>query len=479
MTSIPELTLIQVRDAIAAGDLTSEAVTQAAIQQAERFNSDYSLFITFTPEIALEQARAADWARASGSPLGPLHGVPITVKDNIDIAGIPATAGAKIFQDRIPAQTATVVENLRAAGAVILGKTNLHEMALGATNTNPHYGAVRNPWDPSRIPGGSSGGSAATQSLQIGYASLGTDSGGSVRIPAALCGLVGLKQTHGVVSLSGCIPTGTWSTDHIGPLTKTVADAALMLSVMQGYDPMDPDSTPHMPDVCDPIPSLSGLKLGLPEAYYWEDLDPEVERICREKVGQIRSAGAEIVPIKTEAIEMLVAARAALMAEAYVFHEPHLRDHLSDYGEDIRYRLLAGRYVLAADYIKATRARRVFMEACSAVLKTVDALIMPTVPIPAAPIGQRTLLLNGQEVVIYGPGNTILVHNTFPFNQSGVPAISLPAGLTDQGLPVGFQLVTAAFQDLKLLAIAQWVEDLFQFDTTPPILKTRQPLEVA
>ena len=230
------LTLIQARDAFAAGEVTSEALVNAAVDQARQYAAEYALFITPTFDQALAAAHEADRLRTAGLPLGPLQGVPITIKDNIDTAGVRTTGGARVFADRVPTEDATVVTKLTAAGAISLGKTNMHEMALGGTTTNVHYGAARNPWDASRIPGGSSGGAAAAQSLQIGYAALGTDSGGSVRMPAAICGLVGLKQSHGLVSLRGCMPTGTWTNDHIGPLTRTVADAGLMLSLMQGYD---------------------------------------------------------------------------------------------------------------------------------------------------------------------------------------------------------------------------------------------------
>ncbi|GAB4380794.1 MAG: amidase [Elainellaceae cyanobacterium] len=477
MISIPGMTLIEVRDAIASGELTSEEVTQTAINYAQRFDKDYGLFITLMAESALEQAKAADLARSMGVNLGPLHGVPITVKDNIDTAGIPSTAGAAIFRERIPAYDATVVANLRQAGAIMLGKNNLHEMALGATSTNPHYGAVRNPWAKDCIPGGSSGGSAAAQSLQIGYASLGTDSGGSVRIPASLCGLVGLKQTHGVVSLSGCIPTGIWSTDHIGPITKTVTDAALMLSCMQSYDPTDPDSTPRMPDFYPPLETLAGLKVGIPEQYFWEELDPEVEQICRNTVALMQEAGAEVVPISLESVDLLDVARIAALAEAYVFHEPYLQSHEQDYGEDIRYRLLTGRYVLASDYIRSTRARRVFMEEFNQSLKTVDVMVTPTVPVPAPAIGAETVTIGDRKVLLSNPGITLLARNTFPANQAGTPAISLPAGLTESGLPVGFQLMAAAFQDYKLLAIAAVMENLLHFDPTPPILNAVEVMQ--
>jgi aspartyl-tRNA(Asn)/glutamyl-tRNA(Gln) amidotransferase subunit A len=466
------LTLIQVRDAIASGACTSEDATRAAIEQADRFDAEYKLFITRTSEPAIAAAREADRARQAGRPLGPLHGVPITIKDNIDTAGVLTTAGAKVFADRVPSTDATVVRKLQQAGAISLGKTNMHEMALGGTSTNPHYGAVRNPWAADRIPGGSSGGAAACQALQIGYASLGTDSGGSVRMPAALCGLVGLKQTHGLVSLSGCVPTGTWSTDHIGPHTRTVQDATLMLELMLGFDATDPDSLSTAAQSSMPLEDLTGITVGVPEHYFWEKLDPEVERICRGRVAGMAEAGATLRTVDLETIDLLLLARQATLAELYVFHEPYLRKRAEDYGDDIRYMLLAGQYILAHDYVRAGRLRRLFMEECAQVLRQVDVLAMPTVPIPAPPIGATSVTVDGEDVPLSGRGSWTLARNTFPFNQAGVPAVSLPAGLTSEGLPVGLQLVAGALQDFRLLAIAQVLESLMSVETTPPVVRS-------
>jgi aspartyl-tRNA(Asn)/glutamyl-tRNA(Gln) amidotransferase subunit A len=469
--AIRALTLIEVSQAIASGELTSETVTAAAIEQAEHFKDEYALFITFTPEQAMEEAQAADRARAAGKLLGPLHGVPITIKDNIDTAGILTTAGAKVLKDRIPAEDATVVKKLKQAGAISLGKTNMHEMAYGGTSTNPHYGAVRNPWSPERIPGGSSGGAAACLALQIGYAALGTDAGGSVRMPASLCGQVGLKQTHGLVSLSGCVPTGSWSIDHIGPHTKTVADSALMLSLMQSYDPTDPDSALCQPEAYPVLASLNGLTVGIPENHFWENLDPQVESLCYQSVMKMQEAGAKLVSIKLETLALLAKAQVASLAESYVFHEPYITAHPEDYGEDIRYRILAGRYILATDYVRATRVRRLFIEEMSRTLDMVDVIAAPTLPIPAPPIGADSVTVKDQEFSISGANSWFLARNTSPANQAGVPAISIPAGLTGDGLPVGLQLMAGAFQDQKLLAIAAVVERLNAFDITPPILK--------
>lgn len=451
------LTLIQVRDAIAAGEVTAEQATQAAIEQAGRFKDRYALFVTYTPERALADAAAADKQRTAGKPLGPLHGVPITIKDNIDVAGVRTTAGSRVLADRVPAEDAVVVAKLKAAGAIVtLGQTNLHEMAMGGTSTNVHYGAVRNPWDPDRIPGGSSGGAAACLSLQIGHGALGTDAGGSVRGPASLCGVVGLKQTHGLVSLKGIVAAGNWTVDHIGPLTRSVADARTLLELMQGHEPDDPESSTTIPDPHPPLTDLKGIRAGVPETYFWEHLDGEVEAVCRKALDVMKDAGAEIVPLKLETIELLEAARQTMIAvDALVFHEPYLREHPDWYGEELRHRLMASQYVLATDYVRAQRMRRLWTEECSRTLAAVDVLASPTRSAAAHLIGET-------------PTSS---RNTSPFNQSGVPAISIPAGLTSGGLPVGLQLAAAAFQDYKLLAIASVVEGLIGFDPTPPVLK--------
>jgi aspartyl-tRNA(Asn)/glutamyl-tRNA(Gln) amidotransferase subunit A len=451
------LSLIQLRDAIAAGEVTAEQATRAAIEQADSFRDRFALFVTYTPERALADAITADKHRAAGKPLGPLHGVPITIKDNIDVAGVRATAGSRVLADRVPAEDAVVVAKLKAAGAIVtLGQTNLHEMAMGGTSTNVHYGAVRNPWDPERIPGGSSGGAAACLSLQIGHAALGTDAGGSVRGPASLCGVVGLKQTHGLVPLKGIVAAGNWTVDHIGPLTRNVADARVLLELIQGHEPDDPESSTRPAEPYSPITDLKGIRVGLPETYFWEQLDSEVEAVCRKAVVLMQEAGAEIVPLKLETIELLEAARKTMVAvDALVFHEPYLQAHPELYGEELRHRLMASQYVLATDYVRAQRVRRLWTEECSRTLAAVDILASPTRSAPAHLIGET-------------PTSS---RNTSPFNQSGVPAISIPAGLTSGGLPVGLQLAAAAFQDYKLIEIASVVERLIGFDPTPPALK--------
>ena len=455
------LSVIQLRDAIAAGEVTAEQATRAAIEQAGRFKDSHALFVTYTPDRALADAAAADKRRAAGEAVGPLHGVPITIKDNIDVSGVRTTAGSRVLADRVPTEDAAVVAKLRAAGAIVtLGQTNMHEMAMGGTSSNVHYGAVRNPWDPDRIPGGSSGGAAACLSLRIGHAALGTDAGGSVRGPASLCGLVGLKQTHGLVPLTGIVAAGNWTVDHIGPLTRSVADARVLLELMLGHDSRDPESSTNTAVPQAPLQDLKGVKVGVPETYFWEKLDPEVEDVCRKALDLMKHEGAELVPLKLETIELLEESRRVMISvDALVFQEPYLTAHPDWYGEELRHRLMASQYVLATDYVRALRVRRLWAEECTRVLETVDVLACPTRSQPPQRIGEPSTSSR----------------NTSPFNQAGVPAVSVPAGLTRAGLPVGFQLVAPAFDDYKLLAIAEIVEKALAFDAAPAVLQTPAP----
>jgi aspartyl-tRNA(Asn)/glutamyl-tRNA(Gln) amidotransferase subunit A len=455
------LSLIGVRDALARGEVSSEDVTLAAIEQADRHKDAYNLFVTYTPERALADARAADAARAAGRPLGPLHGVPITIKDNIDVAGVRTTCGSRVFAERMPTADATVVARLKDAGAIVtLGQTNLHEMAMGGTSTNPHYGAVHNPWDFDRVPGGSTGGGAACLSLGIGYAAMGTDFGGSVRMPVSFCGLVGLKQTHGVVSLQGIFASSNWNFDHIGPLTRDVADCRLMLEVLAGYDPADPESSPRPIDPAPPALNLRGLRVGLATNYFWEDLDAEVEARCRAAVDRLVAAGAVVVPQTIPHMDLFAAIRAASGVDGWVLHEPYIIAHPDWYGEDIRYRLLTSQFVTAADYAKAQRARRLVMQALADAAADVDVMAMPTLPEPAP-------LIKPPEA----GGSITMGRNTHPFNLCGLPAVSVPVGLTAGGLPVGLQLVSSPFQDYKLLSIAGAVEGAAAFDPIPPVAR--------
>jgi aspartyl-tRNA(Asn)/glutamyl-tRNA(Gln) amidotransferase subunit A len=452
---VADLTLVQVRTALATGDLSAVEVTEAALDRAERF-AGHNLFITALPEHALHTAAAADRLRASGAPLGPLHGVPITVKDNIDMAGMPTTAGSPVFADRIAATDAASVARLRQAGAIVLGKTNLHELALGATSINPFHGTVPNPWQPEYIAGGSSGGSAAAVALGVGYASLGTDAAGSVRMPASCCGLVGLKPTHGLVPQRGLIPTIVEHLDHIGPLTRSVADARAMLEVMGVPDPDDPRVSPRQPSPTSTPDDLAGVRVGMPQAWFWEELDPQVETAALGVLDLMVRDGATMVPVPMDIGALAPLLWGSLFVEAYVFHQPTLDARPELYSPELRHHLMAGQYALAQDYIRALRVRTLVMEALHCALAGVDVLAMPTMPVlplrivdaPSDPIS---------------PEAAPLLRNTSVINQSGHPAVSLPMAWAAEGVPMGFQLVGHSRDDHGLLAVAEAVERLIAF----------------
>ncbi|WP_433286304.1 amidase [Pseudonocardia sp. CA-142604] len=454
-----DLSLVEVRRALAAGELSAVEVTEAALERGERF-AGYNLFITALPEQAREAAAAADRAWETDGPCGPLHGVPITVKDNIDVAGLPTTAGSPVFADRVATTDAPVVTQLRQAGAIVLGKTNLHELALGGTTMNPFHGTVPNAWQPEHIAGGSSGGSAAGVALGVGYASVGTDAAGSIRIPASCCGLVGFKPTHGLVPLRGLIPTGCEHTDHVGPLARSVADARAMLQVMAAPDPDDPHSCGRPASSAPPRDDLAGLRVGVPEAWFWDDLDPQVEAAALAVLDLMISNGATPSPVPMDILHLAPLLLLPLFVEAYVFHQPTLDACPELYSPDLRHQLMAGQYVLAQDYIRALRARRLVIEALRRAIDAVDVLAMPTLPIVPPRIAD-----------VQTPDVLELIRNTSVINQSGHPAVSLPMGLAAEGVPMGFQLVGQVHDDHGLLAVAEAVERLIGFDMS--LLATR------
>jgi aspartyl-tRNA(Asn)/glutamyl-tRNA(Gln) amidotransferase subunit A len=349
-----------------------------------------------------------------------------------------------------------VATRLREAGAVLLGKLNMHEFAYGPTGLNPHYGTSRNPWDGSRMPGGSSSGSGVAVAAQLAAGALGTDTGGSVRIPAALCGIVGLKPTYGRVSRAGVIPLA-WSLDHVGPMTRTVADAALLLHVLAGRDPADPSTA----DV--PVPDyrraltgdIRGLRLGLPRALFFDHLDPEVRAAVESAALSLQGLGASVEEVSLPRMPHAAPASFAIIAaEAAAYHEPYLRHRAADYGADVRARLTAGQFVLATQYLKAQRARRVVRADVDAALTRVDAFLLPTTPIPAPPLAAREVTVDGVTEDV----RWWLIRCTRPINVTGHPALSVPYGFTSGGLPIGLQLVGRHFDEATLLRIGHALE---------------------
>ncbi len=431
-------------------------LANTALARIGRHDPGLRAFITVTGEQALEQARQADRELAMGQDRGPLHGIPVGLKDLFGTKGVRTTAGSKVYENFVPERNATVVEKLLAAGAVVMGKLNMHELAYGITSANPHFGTVRNPWNPQHSPGGSSGGSGAAVATQMVFMAMGSDTGGSIRIPASFCGTVGLKPTYGRVSRFGELPLG-FSLDHAGPLTRSVRDAALTLNAIAGHDPRDPGSSrrPVVDFVPDEDCSIRGLRIGFPESFFFEHLHEDVESAVRGALARAGSLGAVIRPVRLPDMAALNAiARIVLLSEASAALEPHMENR-AQFGPDVLALLDQGRLVPAPDYVNAQRLRRQMRREFDQVWKEVDCLIAPATPSPAPRIGDTTVRLGGRDEDVR-LATTRLVRGV---NALGFPALSLPCGLSESGLPVGLQIIGPAFEEAQLLRIGAALED--------------------
>jgi len=458
-TALLTLTIAELAPKIRTREVSPVELTEAALAQAERLQPTLGSFITILHDAARKQAREQEAALMRGEYRGPLHGIPIGIKDNLATAGIRTTVGSKVLANNVPTEDAEVVRRCKEAGAIILGKENLEEFAAGATSNNPHYGAVHNPWKLDCVPGGSSGGSGANVAACVTFASLGTDLGGSVRLPGTFCGVVGLKQTFGRVSQRGLLVT-SFNGDHIGPLTRSVRDSALMLQVIAGYDPLEPSTVPvPVTDYTARLgEAVGGLKMGMPTHHYFELLDPEVETAVRQALAALEKLGMELREVALPMMQYAGALRITGMADSVVTHEPFLATHRQDYGPDVLYRTLAGQFVLGRDYSKAMKVQRLIKEEHARVLQEVDVLVIPTAPVPAPPIGAKAVTLGGTAYQVRGPGSGVISRNTSPSNATGLPAITVPCGFTAAGLPIGLQLIGRPFEEALLLQVAHAYE---------------------
>jgi len=428
------MTLEEASAAIASGRVSSVELTRDCLDRIKRRNPELNAFITVTADAALERAEEMDREIADGGLRGPLHGIPIAHKDNISTNGVSTTCGSKIFADNVPEVDAEIVQRLEFAGAVMVGKTGLHELAYGVTCANPHYGAIRNPHDPARIPGGSSGGSAVAVADGMCFLATGTDTGGSVRIPASFCGVVGVKTTYGLVSRQGIQPLGL-TLDHVGPLAHTVRDAATVLSWMTG----------HKFEI-EHEPSVAGLMIGLPENFFFDDIDPEVSHALKHAADAFIHAGAHIEHVTVPDMELLnTVGRTILLAEASAIYEPYLGQR-DDIGEDVLALLDQGRMLPATAYVNAQRLRREMIESFAGLLRTVDLLLTPTTPMPAPRIDEAAEIRLAVTRLVRG------------VNVIGFPALSMPCGKTQSGLPIGLQLIAAPWRDTALLNAAAALE---------------------
>ena len=422
------------------GALTVEALTRSCLD-AIAAHGQLNAFITVLGDSALAQAQAADREIAQGRYRGPLHGIPISIKDLIDLKGVATTAASRVRVGHVASKDAPVIARLREAGAVFMGKTNLHEFAFGVTNEDSAFGPARNPHDPDRSPGGSSGGSAASIVAGMCAASVGTDTGGSIRIPASACGIVGLKPQRGDLSCAGVVPLSP-TLDHVGPMTRSVRDARLLFDVMRGAPPSAPQP-------------VSAPRLGLPRRYFLDRLDGEVRRLFDATVLRLCEAGCIVEDVDIpHANDITPVYLHVSLAEAARYHAPALEARPEEYTQPVRLRLELGRYVLAEDYLRALHGRRVLRTEVDAALAGRDGLVLPTLPIPAPPLGAASVPIeSGTE-----PVRNALLRLTQLFNLTGHPSISIPCGTTRGGLPCGCQLVGPHGHTLRLLDLAEWLE---------------------
>lgn len=441
--------------ALRSGQISCLELVEESLKRIAERDGELNAFITVTSDPAREEARLLDAELSAGRDRGPLHGIPIAYKDLFFTKGVLTTNGSKLFADFVPDYDAAVVEKLRAAGAISMGKLNMHELAYGVTSTNPHHGAVRNPHALDHVPGGSSGGSGAAVASGMVFMAMGSDTGGSIRIPASYCGTVGLKATFGLVSRFGAFPLGL-TLDHMGPLTRTVEDAAITLEAITGYDSRDNSTVRRAVPAFRPNhgSSLKGVMIGVPRNFFTESVSAPVLDMFRRYCEESERAGARLVDVTVPDVAALnVIARTVLFGEAAAVLGPHLhrRDEI---GEDVMALLDQGRLQPATDYINAQRIRFAMQQEWSALFRGFDVLITPATPITAPKIGQRTVDIDGKTE------DTRLATTRFlrGINVLGLPAISLPAGTDGAGLPLGLQLVGKPYDEARLLQIAAALE---------------------
>jgi aspartyl-tRNA(Asn)/glutamyl-tRNA(Gln) amidotransferase subunit A len=457
-SDLTSLTLSEAAEGVVRRTVSSVELTRACLDRIGTIGPALNAFITVTGEQALAVARQRDDEIRRGKRIGPLHGIPVAVKDNIDTAGVRTTAASELFKDRVPAEDADVVRRLKDAGAIILGKTNLQEFAYGGSSAVSSFGPVRNPWALDRVPGGSSGGSAAATAAGLCFGALGTDTAGSVRMPASYCGIVGLKPTYGRVSNRGSIPL-SWTLDHIGPLCRTVRDTALMLEAIAGFDAREPGSADAPVERYSRALALgkAKLRIGLPRHPFFDQLDSEVEAAVTSAIDVLRSWSASVRDLE---LPPLPAMHFVMGTEAYAYHQHWITESPQEYQPDTRERILGlSELGSKADYANARRACEVLRRDIGRLFADVDVLVMPTVP------GPPSLIEPIADNAARDPERT---RNTWPFNVTGLPAISVPCGFSKSGLPIGLQIVGAPFAESTVLAVAHAYEQATEWHRRTP-----------
>jgi aspartyl-tRNA(Asn)/glutamyl-tRNA(Gln) amidotransferase subunit A len=407
----------------------------------ERLDKTLHAFVTLTPERAYAEAQAAEAALAGGDAASPLLGIPVGYKDLYATRGVLTTAGSAVLADWVPDADATCVTRLQGAGAVMLGKLITHEFAFGIQFPGHRFPPARNPWNLDHVPGGSSSGSGAALAAGLVAGALGSDTGGSIRGPAAFSGVVGLKPTYGRVSRAGVV-TLSWTLDHTGPMARTVEDCALLLQALAGHDPADPASSrAPVDDYLVPLNAgIRGLRVGVPRAYFFDDIDPEMAAAFERALATLGELGATVRDVDIPGIRATPAFLAIMMAEAFAYHERDLRERPERYGEVLREKLLAGALITGAEYTQAQRLRAQLCADTAAALETVDVLVTPTTPNPAPPFA-----------VVLDPDFAFPRSNMAPFNMTGLPALALPCGVSGRGLPLSLQIAGRPFDEATVL----------------------------
>ena len=460
------LTIAQTSKLIASRELSPVDVVEAHLNRIEDTDGRLNSFITLLADQANLAARAAEVEIEGRINRGPLHGVPIGLKDLYYTKGIRTTMGSKVLAEFVPDYDATVTRCFYDAGAILMGKLQMHEFALGGTSLNPHYGPAHNPWDITRITGGSSGGSGSAVAAGQVMGALGSDTGGSVRIPAGLCGITGLKPTFGRVSRHGVYPLA-WSLDTVGPMTRTAEDAALIMNAIAGHDPQDPASAdrPSEDFTQDLEEGVKGLRIGIPREYFFDIIDPEVEAAVRQAANVLDGLGAKVEEVSIPALDLPVSISSPILsAEAAEALMDHMRDRPDDLDPQVLNRLKVGAAIPAVQYLKAQRARTAFNRQIADQMKQVDLLLSATEPAGAPPIDAETMRVGDAEELV----GAMVSRLTRPYNIGGLPAITVPCGFTSEDLPIGLQLAGRAFADSLVLRAAHAYQQATDWHTRRP-----------
>jgi aspartyl-tRNA(Asn)/glutamyl-tRNA(Gln) amidotransferase subunit A len=464
---LTELGLREAGERIADGELSPVELVEATLRRIEEVDPELGSYILVTGEQALAAARAAEASIAAGYHLGPLHGTTIALKDLVAVRGEVSSAGSKVLRDFVPAEDATITARLRAAGAIFVGRLNMHEFAYGVTTNNPHYGPARNPWDTGRTPGGSSGGSGAAVAARLCCGAIGTDTGCSIRLPAAFNGIAGIRPTIGRVSNHGISPLA-WTLDTAGPMCRTVEDCAVMLGAIAGFDAKDRQTANvPVPNYGDELErGLEGVRIALIEDFTLTGLQAGVASAVEAAIHELEAGGAQVREVPMTDLEPSISALLTVdIAEPAAYHAAWLRERPEEYGDDVRALLEAGELYLATHYIQAQRYRTVLRDQFDDVLRDVDAILTPTVPFTAPPVGATDVTLESGETLDII--SAVMRYNALP-PLVGLPALSVPCGFADDGLPVGMQLIGRAFDESTLFRIGHGYQRLTAWHLKAP-----------